>query len=466
MRLRSSIEVRRCRPLLGTFVDVACEGSLNDIDRAFATIEKVHRLMSFHDRQSDVSRMNRDAFHKSVRIHPWTWRVLKCAQEFSRKTDGVLDITIARRLVQWDYLPRPDRWLCDGGSWRDIVLDDEGTVRFRSRVIVDLGGIAKGFAVDRAVETLQDNGVTAGIVNAGGDLRTFGLVSRAIHLRHPAESTHVARAARLRERAMATSGIYFQRREYRGKSIGPLLDGRTGQSSCELISVSVAAAECMVADVLTKIVFALREKAAALLTECQADALLLERDAAPSWMFYSSCDTHDGDSIRLKRLQRYFLYMVLALFFLSGAAWAYWNYLIASPGDFETSAKAWAMKIHGAGALAVLVLIGMLLSAHVRFSCRARRNRANGSVFLSALAVLTTTGYGLYYAGGERLRAWTSWIHLSVGLVLPILLLIHIFLGRRTRHSAQLRSGSRFSDRDSRDRHPKSHYYQSQGRAQ
>jgi thiamine biosynthesis lipoprotein len=219
---------------------------------------------------------------------------LKCAQEFSRKTDGVLDITIARRLVQWDYLPRPDRWLCDGGSWRDIVLDDEGTVRFRSRVIVDLGGIAKGFAVDRAVETLQDNGVTAGIVNAGGDLRTFGLVSRAIHLRHPAESTHVARAVRLRERAMATSGIYFQRREYRGKSIGPLLDGRTGQSSCELISVSVAAAECMVADALTKIVFALREKAAALLTECQADALLLERDAAPSWTFYSSCDTHDG----------------------------------------------------------------------------------------------------------------------------------------------------------------------------
>jgi hypothetical protein len=65
----------------------------------------------------------------------------------------------------------------------------------------------------------------------------------------------------------------------------------------------------------------------------------------------------------LKRLQRHFLYMVLALLFLSGAAWAYWNYLIASPGDFETSAKAWAMKIHGAAALAVLVLIGMLLSA-------------------------------------------------------------------------------------------------------
>jgi len=150
------------------------------------------------------------------------------------------------------------------------------------------------------------------------------------------------------------------------------------------------------------------------------------------------------DSIRLKRLQKYFLYAVLALLFLSGVAWVYWNYLTASPGDFETSAKALAMKIHGAGAMAVLVLIGMLLSGHVKFAWRARRNRANGSVFLSAFAVLTITGYGLYYAGGERLRAWTSWIHLAVGLALPIVLLIHIFLGRRTRRAIQSSKKSRF----------------------
>jgi len=135
----------------------------------------------------------------------------------------------------------------------------------------------------------------------------------------------------------------------------------------------------------------------------------------------------------LKRFYRYSLYAVLALLFLSGGAWAYWNYLAASPGDFEASSKAWAMKIHGAAATAILVLIGMLLTAHVRFAWRAGRNRINGSMFLSAFGVLTITGYGLYYAGGERLRAWTSWVHLAVGLVLPILLLIHIFLGKRSR---------------------------------
>ena len=168
------------------------------------------------------------------------------------------------------------------------------------------------------------------------------------------------------------------------------------------------------------------------------------------------------DSIRLKRLQRYFLYAVLALVFLSGVVWAYWNYLVASPGDFEMSAKAWAMKIHGAAAMAVLVLIGMLLNAHVRFAWRARRNRTNGSIFLSAFAVLIITGYGLYYAGGERLRAWTSWIHLAIGLVLPILLVIHIFLGRRTRPAVQSSTRSHFASGGVEDRHPKSRYYGSQ----
>lgn len=149
------------------------------------------------------------------------------------------------------------------------------------------------------------------------------------------------------------------------------------------------------------------------------------------------------DSIRLKRLQRYFLYIVFAALFLSGAAWAYWNYLTASPGDFEAGAKTWVLKIHGAAAMAILILIGMLLNGHVRFAWRARRNRVNGSIFLSTFAVLIVTGYGLYYASDEKLRSLTSWIHLVVGLALPILLLIHISLGRRTRSAGSLGTRSR-----------------------
>jgi hypothetical protein len=137
------------------------------------------------------------------------------------------------------------------------------------------------------------------------------------------------------------------------------------------------------------------------------------------------------DSIRLKRFHRYFLYAVLALLFFSGAAWAYFNYFLTAE-DFAAS-KTWALRIHGAAAMVTLVLIGTILTAHVRFAWRAGRNRSNGSLFLGTFGILTVTGYGLYYAGGERLRAWTSWIHLGIGLALPILLVVHILLGKRTR---------------------------------
>ena len=144
-----------------------------------------------------------------------------------------------------------------------------------------------------------------------------------------------------------------------------------------------------------------------------------------------------SDLVRLKPLHRRFLYGVLALLFFSGVAWAYWNDLVSSPGDFEMGAKAWAMKIHGAAAMAILVLVGMLLNGHVRLAWGARRNRGNGSLFLGAFGLLTITGYGLYYVGGESLRAWTSWTHLAVGLALPLLLVLHIWLGKRTRPTAQ-----------------------------
>jgi hypothetical protein len=88
--------------------------------------------------------------------------------------------------------------------------------------------------------------------------------------------------------------------------------------------------------------------------------------------------------------------------------------------------------------MAILVLMGMLLTGHVRFAWRARRNRGNGLLFLGAFGILSVTGYGLYYAGSESLRAWTSWIHLTVGLALPLLLVVHIWLGKRTRPATHL----------------------------
>src|SRR2546430_17058087 len=91
------------------------------------------------------------------------------------------------------------------------------------------------------------------------------------------------------------------------------------------------------------------------------------------------------DSIRLKRLQKYFLYAVLALLFLSGVAWAYLDYLTSSPGEFGTSAKALGMKIQGAGGRAFLGVFGMLLGGDGKFARRPRRDLAQGSGLLMGL---------------------------------------------------------------------------------
>jgi thiamine biosynthesis lipoprotein len=294
MKSHSSIEIRRCRPLLGTFVEITVRGSDerplgSGIEAAFAVVATVHRLMSFHDSGSDVARMNGDASQRPIKVHPWTWRVLKSAQEFSRNTDGIFDVTTAARLVKWNYLPRPGAHL-GKGSWRDIILEPPGYVRFRRPLLSDLGGIAKGFAVDRAVEVLKRNGVTDGIVNAGGDLRAFGSASHIVHLRDPLQPNLATTAVRLRERAIATSGIYFARSKHRGRRVSPILDARTGRGARDLISVTVGAPNCLTADAMTKIVFALRERAAPLLQRYSADALLLEKDGSPSWMFHPTCD--------------------------------------------------------------------------------------------------------------------------------------------------------------------------------
>ena len=296
MKSRSSIEIRRCRPLLGTLVEITALGSNGvqlerAIDAAFNNVAKVHRLMSYYDPRSDVSHMNREAFPKSVIVHPWTWRVLEAAQQFARESKGTFSVTIAPILAGWRYLPR-QRYRADAtATWRDIFLRKNCRVFFRRQLTVDLGGIAKGFAVDRAVEILKRNRVMAGIVNAGGDLRVFGSASQLVHLRHPKQPNRAAGAVRLRERAIATSGIYFSRTKNRRRCVSPILDARTGRAACELISVTVGAADCMTADALTKVVFSLRGEAAPLLARYSADALLLDQDGSPSWMFHPTCDT-------------------------------------------------------------------------------------------------------------------------------------------------------------------------------
>ena len=134
--------------------------------------------------------------------------------------------------------------------------------------------------------------------------------------------------------------------------------------------------------------------------------------------------------MKLGRRTRIALYSTTALLWTSGAA-IWW---LATAAAESAEPSPWTprlLALHGGVALLFLLVLGSLLSGHVRRGWRLRRNRPTGVITLTAGGLLTLTGWALYYAGGERLRALSRSLHDTIGLALPLLLLVHLLAGRR-----------------------------------
>lgn len=279
MNLCSS-EACRCRPFLGTYVEVRAQSSdagtsQNAVEAAFVAMARVHRLMSFHDPASDVSRLNRQASRKAVTVDVWTFQVLTEARRLFDLSEGLFDVTIAPQLVAWGFLPEVRSRTRGQGSMADLELGPGHQVFFRRPLALDLGGLAKGFAVDRAVEAMQAVGATGGNVNAGGDLRVFGPRPRPLCVRHPGRPAETILVGEIRDEAAATSATYFSRRRPQGRWVSPILNPRTRRPWLGRASVTVVAPTCVVADALTKMVALAPERAAPILTRCEARALVV-----------------------------------------------------------------------------------------------------------------------------------------------------------------------------------------------
>jgi thiamine biosynthesis lipoprotein len=278
MNWSSNAEIRRCRPLLGTFVEVTASGlEKGDLQRAvnfaFAAIEQIHNLMSVHDPDSELSRLNREALARPVRVSRTLSAVLRRAYQLATESGGAFDPTVAPVLARWGLLPSALRRE-KAGTWRDVLLLPGSKVEFLKPLALDLGGIAKGFAVDSAIETLRRSGVKRAIVNAGGDLRVFGDRSSTICLRHPAQPQLVMDAIRLRNCALATSSPCFTEKKWHGKVVSHLVNTNTRNAIIGAESVSVKAGECWLADALTKVVLNAPQRAPKLLAKYGAEAFV------------------------------------------------------------------------------------------------------------------------------------------------------------------------------------------------
>lgn len=176
MHESAHFSTQRMRPALGTFVEIAATGHsartvTTAITRAFNEIAQVEQLMSFHQPQSDIGWINRS--QTAINIHPWTARVIRLAMNLAGRSAHRFNPTVGGQLVRCGRLPDPAVAFIDDGTIDDIELI--GTTLYRHRpVLLTLDGIAKGWAVDRAIARLRACGVTDAVVNAGGDWRCFG----------------------------------------------------------------------------------------------------------------------------------------------------------------------------------------------------------------------------------------------------------------------------------------------------
>ena len=243
-----ALSIHRLRPALGTLVAIEAAAEIElellaGIDEAYLAIEQVGALMHPTHSGSDLARLNAARPERAVAVHPWTYRVLQLASELHALTDGVLDPCIPEAR----------------GRFTDLDLETRDQVALKSPVSIDLGGIAKGFAVDRAIEALESNGCTAGLVNAGGDLRVFGSEPRPFFVRL---SPGLAVQLELTNGALAVSAPRSDSSpaEHRGYYDGSTKECVAGRA------VAVLASEAGIADALTKCVM--------LCPEAKADALL------------------------------------------------------------------------------------------------------------------------------------------------------------------------------------------------
>lgn len=277
------IRLRRARPLLGTLVEIevasADETALRPaVAAAFDEIARIQGLMSFREIDSDVGRLNRAAAQSPVQVSPDTFAVLEMAASIHAASGGAFDIAVAPQLVARGRLPNlfgsplPAR----AGSTRDIQLSSERMVRFARPLAIDLGGIAKGYAVDRAIARLAGfPAVASTLVNAGGDIRVAGDGDVLIHVRHPLHAGRLLPPILLASGALASSAADGTCPQDAARGPHVLLHP---DAIPRFAAASVCAPTCMVADALTKVVLAGMPDSGGILQRFSASALAVDWD--------------------------------------------------------------------------------------------------------------------------------------------------------------------------------------------
>lgn len=265
-------------PVMGTLFRVSARGPdsatvRRGIEAAHAIVARVDSLMSTYRADSEVSRINgRAGTGRWTEVSEPTLRVLQASLQWARRSEGAFDPTVGPLMEGWGFrggepgspsAPALDslRGLVD---YRTVEVDPEGR-RARLRIpgaALDFGGVAKGYALDRAVGALREAGVESGMADLGGNVAVFGPPTRGsgfwlLGIRHPRRNRELVGTVETGGGAVSTSGDYEQMFEVDGVRYSHIMDPRTGRPARGTVSVTVAARDGVTADVLSTLLFVL-----------------------------------------------------------------------------------------------------------------------------------------------------------------------------------------------------------------
>lgn len=305
------------KPLMGTVVEISVVShdprlASAALQAAFDEMARLEAMMSAFRDDSELSQLNREGSSRPVRVSPELFQVIQMSMALSRTTGGAFDITVGPLMKLWRSYARDKRLpsavamqevLPRVGYGHVILSPEERTVSFAvSGMALDLGGIAKGYAIDRAVAVLKERGIPAALVNAGGDVFAYGRKPGnqpwLVGLRHPRNPQELLAAFPLTDKAVVTSGDYERYFLVDGKRYSHIVDPRSGVSARKTASVTVVASSAAYADALATgilvlgaeeglaLVESLPGVQAAVVTEGEPDALILKvsngfREACP-----------------------------------------------------------------------------------------------------------------------------------------------------------------------------------------
>ncbi len=239
---------------------------------ALDEVDRIDRLMSNYKKDSELSRVNRDAAKGAVKVDPELFDFIAECLRYSRESDGAFDITVGPLMKAWGFFRGEGRAPSEAElaearnhiGYQHVVLNQRDRTIFfdKTGIELDLGGIAKGYAVDRAVAVLKQCGVTSALVSSGGSTiyalgTPPGKSAWDVEVQDPVDHNKIATTVRLKDQALSVSGSYEKFFELNGARYSHIMDPRTGSPVQGVLSVAVIADDGTSGDALDNVFYVL-----------------------------------------------------------------------------------------------------------------------------------------------------------------------------------------------------------------